>query len=73
NDVDDEGNPIGDPIVVQPYSVTATDQLTYVRQHSNSIMCGTKYWLNWLYNDGSLSHLNQYGKVLQGEAIEKAV
>ncbi|MEN4235604.1 hypothetical protein [Serratia marcescens] len=72
NDVDDEGNPIGDPIVVQPYSVTATDQLTYVRQHSNSIMCGTKYWLNWLYNDGSLSHLNQYGKVLQGEAIEKA-
>lgn len=72
NDVDDEGNPIGDPIVVQPYSVTATDQLTYVRQHSNAIMCGTKYWLNWLYNDGSLSHLNQYGKVLQGEAIEKA-
>ncbi|BEL74447.1 hypothetical protein SM12BL1_07500 [Serratia marcescens] len=73
NDVDDEGNPIGAPIVVQPYSVTATDQLTYVRQHSNSIMCGTKYWLNCLYNDGSLSHLNQYGKVLQGEAIEKAV
>ncbi|MEL5309468.1 hypothetical protein [Serratia nevei] len=72
--VDPEGNPTGESEIVQPYSVTATDQLDYVRQHStDAIMYGSKYVLNHLYNDGSLSHLNQFGKVLQGEYAEQAI
>ncbi|QNO00921.1 peptidoglycan/LPS O-acetylase [Serratia phage vB_SspM_BZS1] len=72
--VDDQGNPIGPPVVVQPYSVTATDQLTYVRQNAaKAIMYGPKYPLNWLYNDATLSHLNAAGKVLQGEYAAQAI
>ncbi|WP_195904828.1 hypothetical protein, partial [Serratia marcescens] len=72
--VDDQGNPIGEPVIVQPYSVTATDQLTYVRQNAaKAIMYGPKYPLNWLYNDATLSHLNAAGKVLQGEYAAQAV
>ncbi|WP_427194999.1 hypothetical protein AB4J75_09815 [Serratia marcescens] len=72
--VDDQGNPIGEPVIVQPYSVTATDQLTYVRQNAaKSIMYGPKYPLNWLYNDATLSHLNAAGKVLQGEYAAQAI
>ncbi|MDQ9547254.1 hypothetical protein, partial [Serratia marcescens] len=45
--VDDQGNPIGEPVIVQRYSVTATDQLTYVRQNAaKAIMYGPKYPLN---------------------------
>jgi hypothetical protein len=65
--VDEQGNPIGSPVIVQPYSVAATDQLTYVRQNpATAIMYGPKYPLNWKHSDGSLSHLNAVGKVLQG-------
>ncbi|SQC19737.1 Uncharacterised protein [Klebsiella pneumoniae] len=72
--VDDQGNPIGEPVIVQPYSVTATDQLTYVRQNAaTAIMYGPKYPLNWLYNDATLSHLNAAGKVLQGEYAAQAI
>lgn len=72
--VDDQGNPIGEPVVVQPYSVAATDQLTYVRRNAaKAIMYGPKYPLNWLYNDATLSHLNAAGKVLQGEYAAQAI
>ncbi len=72
--VDEEGNPTGESIVVQPYSVPAVDQLAYVRQHpTTAIMYGPKYPLNWLYNDNSLSHLNAKGKVLQGEYTAQAI
>lgn len=72
--VDDQGNPIGDPVIVQPYSVAAIDQLTYVRQNApKAIMYGPKYPLNWLYNDATLSHLNAAGKVLQGEYTAQAI
>ncbi|MNG70956.1 hypothetical protein D3C81_789830 [compost metagenome] len=72
--VDDQGNPIGDPVIVQPYSVAATDQLTYVRENApKAIMYGPKYPLNWLYNDATLSHLNAAGKVLQGEYAAQAI
>ncbi|HHB1424474.1 TPA: prophage tail fiber N-terminal domain-containing protein [Serratia odorifera] len=72
--VDDQGNPIGEPVIVQPYSVTATDQLTYVRQNAaTAIMYGPKYPLNWLFNDATLSHLNAAGKVLQGEYAAQAI
>ncbi|HFF8985396.1 hypothetical protein [Serratia marcescens] len=72
--VDDQGNPIGEPVVVQPYSVAATDQLTYVRQNAaKAIMYGPKYPLNWLFNDETLSHLNAAGKVLQGEYAAQAI
>ncbi|MGP2880872.1 hypothetical protein [Serratia marcescens] len=72
--VDDQGNPIGEPVIVQPYSVTATDQLIYVRQNAaKAIMYGPKYPLNWLYNDATLSHLNAAGKVLQGEYAAQAI
>ncbi|WP_188239963.1 hypothetical protein [Serratia marcescens] len=72
--VDEEGNPTGESIVVQPYSVPAVDQLAYVRQHpATAIMYGPKYPLNWLYNDNSLSHLNAKGKVLQGEYTAQAI
>lgn len=72
--VDEEGNPTGESIVVQPYSVPAVDQLAYVRQNPDTaIMYGPKYMLNWLYNDNSLSHLNAKGKVLQGEYTAQAI
>ncbi|HBL7133777.1 TPA: hypothetical protein LSW83_003961 [Serratia marcescens] len=72
--VDEEGNPTGESVVVQPYSVPAVDQLAYVRQNSaTAIMYGPKYPLNWLYNDNSLSHLNAKGKVLQGEYTAQAI
>ncbi|HID8081125.1 hypothetical protein I5Q47_09200 [Serratia marcescens] len=72
--VDDQGNPIGPPVIVQPYSVAATDQLTYVRQNATkAIMYGPKYPLNWLFNDETLSHLNAAGKVLQGEYAAQAI
>ncbi|CVF84960.1 Uncharacterised protein [Serratia marcescens] len=72
--VDEEGNPMGESIVVQPYSVPAVDQLAYVRQNpATAIMYGPKYPLNWLYNDNSLSHLNAKGKVLQGEYTAQAI
>ncbi|QOV53542.1 prophage tail fiber N-terminal domain-containing protein [Serratia marcescens] len=72
--VDEEGNPTGESVVVQPYSVSAVDQLAYVRQNSaTAIMYGPKYPLNWLYNDNSLSHLNAKGKVLQGEYTAQAI
>ncbi|EFE93491.1 prophage tail fiber N-terminal domain-containing protein [Serratia odorifera] len=72
--VDDQGNPIGEPVIVQPYSVTATDQLTYVRQNAaTAIMYGPKYPLNWLFNDATLSHLSAAGKVLQGEYAAQAI
>ncbi|HFF9774455.1 hypothetical protein V6272_06315 [Serratia marcescens] len=72
--VDDQGNPIGEPVVVQSYSVAATDQLTYVRQNATkAIMYGPKYPLNWLFNDETLSHLNAAGKVLQGEYAAQAI
>ncbi|HFY9976746.1 TPA: prophage tail fiber N-terminal domain-containing protein [Serratia marcescens] len=72
--VDEEGNPTGESVVVQPYSVPAVDQLAYVRQNPDTaIMYGPKYILNWLYNDNSLSHLNAKGKVLQGEYTAQAI
>ncbi|TXE34113.1 hypothetical protein FOT62_11135 [Serratia marcescens] len=72
--VDGEGNPTGESVVVQPYSVPAVDQLAYVRQNPDkAIMYGPKYMLNWLYNDNSLSHLNAKGKVLQGEYTAQAI
>ncbi|SUI52639.1 hypothetical protein [Serratia marcescens] len=72
--VDEEGNPTGESVVVQPYSVPAVDQLTYVRQNpATAIMYGPKYPLNWLYNDNTLSHLNAKGKVLQGEYTAQAI
>ncbi|CVC15635.1 hypothetical protein [Serratia marcescens] len=72
--VDEEGNPTGESIVVQPYSVPAVDQLAYVRQNpATAIMYGPKYMLNWLYNDNSLSHINAKGKVLQGEYTAQAI
>ncbi|HEI9922918.1 TPA: hypothetical protein SLO12_001647 [Serratia marcescens] len=72
--VDGEGNPTGESVVVQPYSVPAVDQLAYVRQNpATAIMYGPKYPLNWLYNDNSLSHLNAKGKVLQGEYTAQAI
>ncbi|MEV9344344.1 hypothetical protein AB0175_03130 [Klebsiella pneumoniae] len=72
--VDDQGNPIGEPVVVQSYSVAATDQLSYVRQNATkAIMYGPKYPLNWLFNDETLSHLNAAGKVLQGEYAAQAI
>ncbi|CAB1208872.1 hypothetical protein [Serratia marcescens] len=72
--VDDQGNPIGPPVIVQPYSVAATDQLKYVRQNAvKAIMYGPKYPLNWLFNDETLSHLNAAGKVLQGEYAAQAI
>ncbi|WP_213673168.1 hypothetical protein, partial [Serratia marcescens] len=72
--VDEEGNPTGESVVVQPYSVPAVDQLAYVRQNpGTAIMYGPKYMLNWLYNDNSLSHLNAKGKVLQGEYTAQAI
>ncbi|STU33524.1 Uncharacterised protein [Klebsiella pneumoniae] len=40
---------------------------------TNAIMYGPKYPLNWLYSDGSLSHLDNWGKVLQGEYQEQAI
>lgn len=61
-------------MIVQPYSVAATDQLTYVRQNeAKAIMYGPKYPLNWLFNDETLSHLNAAGKVLQGEYAAQAI
>ncbi|CUY74698.1 hypothetical protein RG289_003116 [Serratia marcescens] len=71
--VDAEGNPTGETVIVQPYSVAAVDQMTYVRRNANAIMYGSKYMLNHLFSDGSLSHLNEKGKVIQGEMIEKAI
>lgn len=72
--VDEDGNPTGGSVVVQPYSVPAVDQLAYVRQNpATAIMYGPKYMLNWLYNDNSLSHLNAKGKVLQGEYTAQAI
>ncbi|HEP0388797.1 TPA: hypothetical protein QIT20_002259 [Serratia marcescens] len=71
--VDEAGNPIGTPVVVQPYSVAATDQVAYVRQNSaTAIMYGPKYLLNWLYGV-DLSHINANGKVLQGEYTAQAI
>lgn len=72
--VDSEGNPVGSPVVVQDFSVSAVDQLSYVRKNpAKAIMYGPKYPLNWLYSDGSLSHLNAQGKVLQGEYASQAI
>ncbi|MEQ0227633.1 hypothetical protein ABLV17_07595 [Klebsiella sp. CN_Kp091] len=72
--VDEAGNAQGDPVIVQPYSIPAVDQLTYVRQNPDTaIMYGPKYPLNWLYSDGSLSHINAKGKVLQGEYTAQAI
>jgi hypothetical protein len=71
--VDEAGNPIGTPVVVQSYSVSATDQLNYVRQSAaTAIMYGPKYLLNWLYGV-DLSHINADGKVLQGEYTAQAI
>ncbi|HEJ6948204.1 TPA: hypothetical protein SMF42_004128, partial [Serratia marcescens] len=66
--VDEQGNPTGESVVVKPFSVVAVDQLQFVKNNpTNAIMYGPKYPLNWLYSDGSLSHLDNWGKVLQGE------
>lgn len=73
-EVDAEGNPTGTTIVVQPYSVPATDQVQYVRNNpEKSILSGSKWALNRAYTDGTLSHLNKNGKILQGEYVEQAV
>lgn len=72
--VDEQGNPSGETEVVQSYSVPATDQLAYVRANpGKAIMYGPKYPLNWLYSDGTLSHINADGKVLQGEYTAQAI
>ncbi|PYA61920.1 hypothetical protein DMW52_04340 [Serratia marcescens] len=71
--VDEEGNPLGEEVITQPYSISAVDQREYVRRHANAICYGPKYPLNWLYSDGSLSHINAAGKVLQGEYQAQAV
>lgn len=71
--VDEQGNPIGEAIITQPYSISAVDQREYVRRHKNAICYGPKYPLNWLFSDGSLSHLNAAGKVLQGEYQAQAI
>lgn len=74
SEVDEEGNPTGTIVVVQPYSVSATDQVQYVRNNTNtSILSGSKWPLNRAYTDGTLSHLNKNGKILQGEYVEQAV
>ncbi|HFK7186612.1 TPA: hypothetical protein ACG0BA_002254 [Serratia odorifera] len=73
-EIDDEGNPTGEIIVVQPYSVSAVDQTAYIRQNpSTAIMYGPKYPLNWLFSDGTMSHLSIPGKVLQGEYTAQAI
>ncbi len=73
-EIDEEGNPTGETIVVQPYSVTAVDQTAYVRHNpETAIMYGPKYPLNWLFSDGTMSHLNAAGKVLQGEYTAQAI
>ncbi|HBK4660157.1 TPA: hypothetical protein LLS67_004906, partial [Serratia marcescens] len=62
--VDEQGNPTGESVVVKPFSVVAVDQLQFVKNNpTNAIMYGPKYPLNWLYSDGSLSHLDNWGKV----------
>lgn len=72
--VDEQGNPTGESVVVKPFSVVAVDQLQFVKNNpTNAIMYGPKYPLNWLYSDGSLSHLDNWGKVLQGEYQEQAI
>jgi hypothetical protein len=72
--VDEQGNPTGGSIVVQPFSVVAVDQLQFVKNNpTNAIMYGPKYPLNWLYSDGSLSHIDNWGKILQGEYQEQAI
>lgn len=72
--VDEQGNPTGESIVVQPFSVVAVDQLQYVKNNpGNAIMYGPNYPLNWLYSDGSLSHIDNFGKILQGEYQEQAI
>jgi hypothetical protein len=72
--VDEQGNPTGESIVVQPFSVVAVDQLQYVKNNpGNAIMYGPNYPLNWLYSDGSLSHIDNWGKILQGEYQEQAI
>lgn len=72
--VDEQGNPTGESVVVKSFSVVAVDQLQFVKNNpTNAIMYGPKYPLNWLYSDGSLSHLDNWGKVLQGEYQEQAI
>lgn len=72
--VDEQGNPTGESVVVQPFSVVAVDQLQFVKNNpTNAIIYGPKYPLNWLYSDGSLSHIDNWGKVLQGEYQEQAI
>lgn len=72
-EIDEEGNPTGETIVVQPYSVTAVDQTAYVRHNPDTaIMYGPKYPINWLLSDGTMSHLNAAGKVIQGEYTAQA-
>lgn len=71
--VDEQGNPLGQAVITQPYSISAVDQREYVRRHKNAICYGPKYPLNWLFSDGSLSHLNAAGKVLQGEYQAQAI
>lgn len=71
--VDEEGNVI-DPEVLFNYSISATDQWDYVLQNpEGAIMPGSKWSLNWSASDGSLSHLNNWGKVLQGEYLSQAL
>jgi hypothetical protein len=71
--VDEEGNVI-DPEVLFNYSISSTDQWDYVQANPDSaIMPGSKWPLNWATSDGSLSHLNNWGKVLQGEYLEQAL
>ncbi len=72
-EVDNEGNPI-DPEILFNYSISATDQWEYVLLNPDgAIMPGSKWPLNWSVSDGSLSHLNNWGKVLQGEYLEQAI
>lgn len=71
--VDEQGNPTGESVVVQPYSVSAVDQREYVRRHANAICYGPKYPLNWLFSDDTMSHLSAAGKVLQGEYQAQAI
>lgn len=73
-EIDDEGNPTGETVVVQPYSVSAVDQTAYVRKNpTTAIMYGPKYPINWLFSDGTMSHLNAAGKVIQGEYTAQAI
>ncbi|WP_213976404.1 hypothetical protein, partial [Serratia marcescens] len=72
-EVDEEGN-VTDPEILFNFSISATDQWDYVKANPETALMNASEWpLNWQLSDGSLSHINNWGKVIQGEYMEQAL